>query len=65
MAIQLKVSSIVCQGCADTITEEIKVHEPEANVKVDIEKKMVTVETGASEESIRQAITATGHTVEE
>ena len=65
MAIQLKVPSIVCDGCAETITEEIKVHEPEANVKVDVEEKMVTVETGASEETIRQAITATGHTVEE
>ena len=65
MAIQLKVPSIVCDGCAETITEEIKVHEPKANVKVDVEEKMVTVETGASEETIRQAITATGHTVEE
>ena len=65
MAIQLKVPSIVCGGCAEEITEEIKVHEPKADVKVDVEKKMVTVETGASEETIRQAITATGHTVEE
>ena len=65
MAIQLKVPSIVCEGCADTITQEIKVHEPEAKVEVDIEKKTVTVETGASEEAIRQVITAVGHTVEE
>ena len=65
MAMQLKVPSIVCEGCADTITSEIKTHEPNAKVDVDIEKKLVTVETGASEESIRQAITAVGHTVED
>lgn len=65
MAVKLKVPSIVCEGCADTITKEIKVHEPEADVKVDIQAKTVTVETQASEESIKQMITAVGHTVEE
>lgn len=64
MAMQLKVPSIVCDGCADTITKAIKTHEPNANVNVDIANKTVTVETGASEESIKQVITAVGHTVE-
>ncbi|MBE9168360.1 heavy-metal-associated domain-containing protein [Pleurocapsales cyanobacterium LEGE 06147] len=65
MAIQLKVPSIVCEGCADTITKEIKTHEPEADVKVDIQAKTVTVNTKASEESIKQMIVAVGHTVDE
>jgi len=64
MAIQLKVPSIVCDGCATTITEAIKTHEPEADVKVDVPKKMVSVETSASEESLKQIIQAVGHTVE-
>jgi copper chaperone len=64
MAIQLKVPSIVCDGCATTIKEAIKTHEPEADVKVDVQKKMVSVETGASEESVKQIIVAAGHTVE-
>lgn len=64
MAIELKVPSIVCEGCADTITKEIKTHEPEADVKVDMAEKKVMVETQASEESIKQMITAVGHTVE-
>lgn len=64
MAIQLKVPSIACGGCADTITKAIKTHESGADVQVDVEKKMVTVESKASEESIKQIITATGHTVE-
>jgi copper chaperone len=64
MAMEIKVPSIVCQGCADTITKEIKTHEPEANVTVDIDKKIVTVDTQASEESIKQMITAVGHSPE-
>ncbi|NEQ78199.1 MAG: heavy-metal-associated domain-containing protein [Okeania sp. SIO2C9] len=64
MAMQLKVPSIACGGCADTITKAIKAQESEADVQVDVEQKIVTVETKASEESIKQAIVAAGHTVE-
>lgn len=64
MTMQLKVPSISCDGCADTITKAIKTHESGADVQVNVEKKMVTVETKASEESIKQIITAAGHTVE-
>ncbi|HLO47963.1 MAG TPA: heavy-metal-associated domain-containing protein [Kamptonema sp.] len=63
MAIKLNVPSIVCSGCADTITKAIKTVESEANVNVDVAAKTVTVEAQASEESIKQAISATGHTV--
>ena len=64
MVMQLKVPSIACSGCADTITKAIKNLESEADVQVDVEQKIVTVETKASEESIKQVITAAGHTVE-
>ncbi|NEO58608.1 MAG: heavy-metal-associated domain-containing protein [Okeania sp. SIO3B5] len=64
MTMQLKVPSIACGGCADTITKAIKTQESEADVQVDVEQKIVTVETKASEESIKQAIVAAGHTVE-
>ena len=62
--IKFKVPSIVCDGCAKTITEEILVHESGAKVEVDLTAKTVSVETEASEESIKQMITAVGHTVE-
>lgn len=62
--IKLKVPSIVCDGCAKTITEEILTHESGAKVEVDMTAKTVSVETEASEESIKQMITAVGHTVE-
>ncbi|MDF0553421.1 heavy-metal-associated domain-containing protein [Kamptonema sp. UHCC 0994] len=63
MEIKLNVPSIVCSGCGDTITKAIKTVESEANVNVDVAAKTVTIETKASEESIKQAISATGHTV--
>ncbi|MBW3584566.1 MAG: heavy-metal-associated domain-containing protein [Cyanobacteria bacterium 0813] len=65
MAILLKVPSIVCSGCGDTITKSIKTVDPEASVNVDVAAKTVTVEAGASEESIKQAVVVTGHTVQD
>lgn len=58
------VPSIVCDGCAKAITDEILTHESEAKVDVDLKAKTVQVDTEASEESIKQMITALGHTVE-
>ena len=63
MTTTLKVPSIKCEGCADTITKEIKVHDAEATVNVDVENKTVEVDSGMSEESLKQAITSTGHEV--
>jgi copper chaperone len=63
-AMTLKVPSIVCDGCAKAITEEILTHESGAKVNVDVKEKTVQVDTEASEESIKQMITALGHTVE-
>lgn len=63
-AMTLKVPSIVCDGCAKAITEEILIHESGAKVDVDVKAKTVQVETEASEESIKQMIVALGHTVE-
>ncbi|HEY9873458.1 MAG TPA: heavy-metal-associated domain-containing protein [Candidatus Obscuribacterales bacterium] len=64
MALQLKVPSIACSGCADTITEAIATVDSDAKVNVDVTAKTVSVESQASEASIKQAIVATGHTIE-
>ncbi|WP_375473380.1 heavy-metal-associated domain-containing protein [uncultured Nostoc sp.] len=64
MALKLKVSNIACEGCAEIITESIHVMEPEAKVDVNINAKTVTVESEASEESIKQVIVAGGYAVE-
>lgn len=64
MTINLKVPSMVCDGCVDTVKEAIKTHEPEAKVSINLDSKQVEVDTEASKESIVQIITAAGHTVE-
>jgi copper chaperone len=65
MVLLLKVPSIACSGCGDTITKAIKTLESDAAVTVDVAAKTVTVESKASEESIKQAVLATGHTIED
>ena len=64
MALLLKVPNIVCDGCAETITETITTMAPDAKVEVDVQAKTVTVESAASEETIKQSIVAAGYTVE-
>ena len=63
MPLTLKVPSIKCDGCAETITKEIKTHDDQAKVNVDIENKTVEVSSTMSDESVRQAVTATGHEI--
>ena len=63
MALKLHVPSIACSGCGDTITKAIKTLESDAAVTVDVAAKTVTIEAKASEESIKQAVIATGHAI--
>jgi copper chaperone len=63
MNIELKVPSIACQVCAETITKAIKNSEPNAQINVNIDTKIVTVETNASESKIKQIIIEAGHTL--
>jgi copper chaperone len=64
MTITLKVPSIACGACANTITKAIEGQKPEAKISIDVESKIVTVETDASEDTIKEIITGAGHTVE-
>ena len=65
MALKLKVSNMKCSDCAGKISEAIKVMEPNAKVESDVDSKAVTVDSGASPESIKQAIVAAGYHVED
>lgn len=64
MSTVYQVPSLVCKGCATYIKEVVKTADRDADVKVDLERKTVEVETAMSEESVRQAISSTGHTIE-
>jgi len=59
--IALNVPTIKCEGCAEAITNEIKTHDPNAQVNVDVENKIVNVETSATEAAVKDMITAAGH----
>ena len=64
MALKLNVPNIACEDCATKISEAIHVSVPDAKVDVDVKAKTVTVVSGASEESIKQAIVASGYHIE-
>lgn len=64
MTIELKVPSMVCEGCAETVAESLKKVDSGAEVNIDLETKLVRVETEASADSLKQAIAAVGHTFE-
>lgn len=64
MSTVYKVPSLVCKGCATYIKEVVKTADKEADVRVDLEGKTVEVDTSMSEESVKQAIRSTGHTIE-
>jgi copper chaperone len=63
MSITLNVPSIVCDGCASTITKAIQNAQPTAQVQVDLTTKVVTVESDLPESTLKEAIAAVGHTV--
>jgi copper chaperone len=64
MALKLNVPNIACEDCAAKITNSIHVMEPDAKVDVDVNAKTVSIESAASEESIKQIIVAAGYQIE-
>jgi copper chaperone len=71
MSLKLNVPTLADSKEAQKLSEAIATVDPTAKVEVDIEAKTVTVDASdpsqpvASEESIKQAITATGHSIQE
>jgi copper chaperone len=63
MALKLHVPTLNSPEAAKDIKDTILTHEPDAKVEIDIAAKTVTVEAKASEETFKQAISATGHEV--
>ena len=61
MTIQFKVPDMACDACAQTITQVILDLDSQALVKADSQTKQVTVETQASESSVKEAIAAAGY----
>jgi copper chaperone len=64
MTLQLKIPSIACSGCVDTITKAVQKLDADAIVNANTQTKLVTIETSKSQDEIEQAIVAVGHTVD-
>ncbi len=62
MTIQLKVPDMACGACAETITKAVQAIDPQAQVAADTNTKQVTIETQASESSVKNAIAGAGYT---
>ena len=65
MNIRLKVPTIACDVCARTITKAVHNLDNNAQVDVDVEEKIVSVETKKTAESIKEVIIDAGHEIEE
>ncbi len=63
MTLELQVSSIMCDGCADTVTKAIKALDANATVTVDVGTKTVSIDTQSAEADVKAAIAAAGHVV--
>lgn len=61
MSIELKVPDMACDACVKIITQAIQNLDSQATVKADTKTKQVTVETQASESSVRETITSAGY----
>lgn len=58
-----KVSGMTCSHCERAVTQAIQALDPQAQVQVDLAAGAVQVESSASEQAIRQAISEEGYQV--
>lgn len=63
MALKFNVPGINGDESAKALVDTITTTDPDAKVDVDVEAKTVTVESAASEETIKQVIVASGYTL--
>lgn len=63
MALKLTVPSMKSEDVAQLIVETIKTTEPDAKVDVNLDANTITIESAASEETMKQLIIATGHPI--
>lgn len=63
MTLQLKVPTMACSACANTITKAVQSVDAAAAVEVDIKTKLVTIQTVKPESDVRKAIASAGYPV--
>ena len=60
---QFNVPTMDSSEAANELKETILTSEPNAKVEVDLDSKMVTINSEASEETFKELIVATGHKI--
>lgn len=61
---QFNVPTLDSPKAANELKETILTSEPNAKVEVDLDSKMVTINSEASEETFKELIVATGHKID-
>lgn len=65
MSYQVKVPSMVCDGCVDTLVKVITRLDPDATVTSDLATKTLTIESAqVNRAAVKVAIAEAGHTPE-
>jgi copper chaperone len=60
---EFEVQGMSCQHCVAAVTRSIQDIDPQANVRVDLERGKVAVESSQSAEALKEAIDEAGYTV--
>jgi len=63
MKLELTVPTMVCDGCAETITKAIQIVDAAATVEADPQTKQVVVNTSSAEAAVKAAVEQAGHEV--
>ncbi|NJK70051.1 MAG: heavy-metal-associated domain-containing protein [Richelia sp. CSU_2_1] len=61
MNLQLKVPTMACSACVNTIAQAIQAVDSAATVTADIKTKLVTIQTVQPESEVRKAIASVGY----
>lgn len=62
--LSITVPDMACGACAETITKAVQAIDPSATVQTNLESKAVEITASVSAESLSQAITKAGYTVQ-
>ncbi len=61
MTLKLTIPGMACSACANTITNALKAVDANATIETDTKTKLVSVDTQASETTIKAALAAAGY----
>lgn len=62
--VQFTVPDMACSACAETITKAVQTIDASAAVDANPETKRVDIESGASDEQLKAAISEAGYSVQ-